>query len=198
MSALDYILYGLLLVLLVVYFSIGRNEIREGYGSPTINIEQDDSDLVLFFKYLFFYASMIVYFVILWPSQIFTMIFNIPFMFSQNIFLALQPLLDMVLAMYAPISLMFSGGIATMAAFAKTMVATLTDIPGLISMFVMMFVNMTTSLGSMGTSLMAFPVQLLDILSEFGYIFMKIPNKAMEVLKSSMESMSTSLDSSTA
>ena len=109
MSALDYILYGLLLVLLVVYVSLGRNEIREGFDSPTINIDQDDSDLVLFLKYLFFYASMIVYFFILWPSQIFIMIFNMPSMFAQNIFLALQPLLDMVLAMVAPISLMLSG-----------------------------------------------------------------------------------------
>jgi phage-related protein len=214
MSVLDYILFSLILVLLVVYLRLGHHDIQEGY-SPTIRIDDEDSDLVMFLKYVYYFASVIAYFVIKWPYQTISIMINLPITFMKDMLLAVQPMVDMMLDSLNSITQMMSDAFMTLYNTAKDILNIGKDIPGLMKSMVMQFVNVAKSIfsafggladaiKSMISFFMSIPTQMINITKSFATLLMKFPQMLMEfptkgidMMMSYTDQINAQLDNST-
>lgn len=204
MSSLDYILYSLILVLLVVYISLGRQDIREGY-TPTIRIEDDDSDLVVFLKYVYYFASVIAYFVIKWPYQMITILIRIPINFTYDMFLAIKPIVNTMVDMYRTVMDSMAAAMRTMFDTVKEMFNVVKDIPGLMLSMSMQFVQMAQSIfgmfggvvdmmKSMMSFMMTLPTQMFNMFKTFTNFVLKFPLMLMKIPTAGMNMMMSYTD----
>ena len=197
MTALDYIFYSLVLVLLVVYLS--QHDMKEGY-SPTIKVDDEDSELVMLFKYVFYFASVIAYFVIKWPYSIIANIINIPVRFTQEMFLAMEPMLNMIMDSFNSMTQIMSEAFMTLFKTAKEMFNIVKDLPRLMKSMVNLGVDVAKSIfsalggladavKSMMSFFMAIPKQLINITKQFGTLMMKFPQMLMKFPIKGMDMM---------